>query len=285
MAWEASLGLAYQRQADTTTLRSTHSGPLRVLKSLYPEGSGICHNVLVHPPGGLVSGDALRIGVLAASGAHAVISTPGATRFYKAKNASPELAQQHGSLKVAKGARMEWVPLESIAFPCCNAQNTLEMQIEPGGQMIGWDVLTLGLPAANQLFDDPALAAPSRFAQGIRWPGHWDERALICGDDARLMHSPLGMNGYRSMGTLWFASGTALGPAQREALADLLRTSWADAPDAAVCGCTWLNPHLLVLRVLGSVAEPVMQRLQHSWALLRPSVWGLEARAPRIWAV
>ena len=83
MPWHASLDLTYQRAGERTMLQHRHSGPLRILKSLYPEGEAICHNVIVHPPGGLVGGDALDITVQAGSGAHALISTPGATRFYR----------------------------------------------------------------------------------------------------------------------------------------------------------------------------------------------------------
>lgn len=284
MGWKARLALDYSASAAGTRLHFAHDGPLRVLKSLYPEGPGVCHNVLVHPPGGLVSGDDLCIDVTVSSGAHALISTPGATRFYKAKDPS-DAAHQRVKLTVAENARLEWVPLETIAFAGCHGHNGVELQIAAGGQMIGWDVLTLGLPAADQPFDDAELPHASRFAQSIHWPGHWHERALIRGDDARLMNSHVGLAGQRSIGTLWFASGSAWKREQMEQLAEALRASWANAPDAKLCGCTWLDPHLLVVRSLGPVAEPVMQRMQQSWALLRQSVWGLAPQSPRIWAV
>ena len=56
MTWLATLALDYTRQAEKTVAHFRHSGPLRILQSLYPEGEGICHNVIVHPPGGLVGG-------------------------------------------------------------------------------------------------------------------------------------------------------------------------------------------------------------------------------------
>ena len=77
MPWHAQLQLDYD--CDTTTpsprtrARFLHDGPLRILQSLYPEGDSICHNVLVHPPGGLVGGDTLSIQVQAGAGAHGLV--------------------------------------------------------------------------------------------------------------------------------------------------------------------------------------------------------------------
>ncbi len=71
MAWLAQLDLQYTVRAARTCVHFRHDGPLRVLRSLYPEGDAVCHNVLVHPPGGLVGGDTLDIRVQVAPGAHA----------------------------------------------------------------------------------------------------------------------------------------------------------------------------------------------------------------------
>lgn len=50
-SWEASLRLAFARRGGRTVLASCrHRGPLRVQKALYPEGEGVCHVVLLHPP-------------------------------------------------------------------------------------------------------------------------------------------------------------------------------------------------------------------------------------------
>ena len=60
MGWAARLALAYRSEpwhdgAQRTVLQSRHEGPLRVLASLYPEAPSVCHNVIVHPPGGIGS--------------------------------------------------------------------------------------------------------------------------------------------------------------------------------------------------------------------------------------
>ena len=63
MPWHARLDLDYQLEQQRSVARFRHDGPLRILQSLYPEGDAVCHNVLVHPPGGLVGGDTLDIRV------------------------------------------------------------------------------------------------------------------------------------------------------------------------------------------------------------------------------
>ena len=91
MTWHAQLDINYTVEQNRTVARHSHTGPLRVLQSLYPEGDASCHNVLVHPPGGLVGGDTLDITVAASGTAHGLITTPGATRFYRSAG---ELALQ-----------------------------------------------------------------------------------------------------------------------------------------------------------------------------------------------
>lgn len=107
MTWRAELSLDYALSTGRTVARHRHSGPLRVLQSLYPEGDAVCHNVLVHPPGGIVGGDVLDIRVAVGEGAHGLVTTPGATRFYRSEG---ESCVQQTLLDVAAGARLEWLP-------------------------------------------------------------------------------------------------------------------------------------------------------------------------------
>ena len=83
--WQAELKLDYQLKGDKTCLaKKSQKGPLTVQRPFYPEG-GICHNYILHPPGGVVGGDELQIQLKANRGAHSLITTPGATKFYRSK--------------------------------------------------------------------------------------------------------------------------------------------------------------------------------------------------------
>ncbi|CAM5782739.1 urease accessory protein UreD [Rhizobacter fulvus] len=276
--WQGALTLAYRRDelrgAPRTVLHDRHDGPLRVLASLYPEGDSICHNVLVHPPGGLVGGDALTITVTLGDDAHALITTPGATRFYRSTGA-PSTQTLHAT--VAAGARLEWLPLETIAYSGCIAENLMRFDLAPGAEMIGWDLLALGLPNADQPF------VRGRFTQSLALPGRWLERGVIDAADSLLLDSPLGWAGQRVLGTVWFAAGGALAAPRRDALLEAARAAASADPLAARAGATAVHDGIVVLRVLAPRVEPAMTVLTRIRAAWRELAWQLPATTPRVW--
>ncbi len=276
--WEGRLELSYRRDmlrgAPRSVVHDRHTGPLRVLASLYPEAPAVCHSVLVHPPGGIVGGDRLEIAITVDAGAHALVTTPGATRFYRTAGAS---ASQSLVARVADAARLEWLPLETIAYSGCHAANALTFELADGAETMGWDLLALGLPASGQAFER------GHFMQSIAWPGRWMERGSVDAADLRLLDSPLGWAGRRVLATLWFAAGTPLASARRDALLDAARALVAADPLAEAAGATWPHPTLIVLRVLAPRVEPALALLTRVWAAWRPLAWGLPAIVPRVW--
>lgn len=278
MSWQAHLNLQYRRtDLGKTVLQHQHRGPLRIFKSLYPEGPGVCHNVIIHPPGGLVQGDCLEVDVHVEAGAHALVTTPGATRFYK--STTGELAQQRVSLRLAQDARLEWLPLETIAYDGCAALNRLDMDLAPGAELMTWDVVSLGLPAAQQAFTRGC------FEQHMAWPGRWLERARMAADDRLLLNSPLGLDGQTTLATLVLACGSALSRTRREALLEAGRSVVADSPLAQRCGITCPNGHMVVARALAHQVEPLMALWQALWGTWRREAWQMTDTPPRMWKV
>jgi urease accessory protein len=287
VSWHARLALDYRRVADAggdrTLVHDRHDGPLRLLRSLYPESPRVCHSVLVHPPGGIVGGDVLEIDARLAERAHALVTTPGATRFYRSLGAA---ARQDVRVRADGGARLEWLPLETLAFSGCVAETRMRFELAPGAQMIGWDVLALGLPASDRAFERGC------YAQQIEVDGAWLERGRIDAGDARLLESPLGLDGRRVLATMWFAGGAALDGALREALLEAARDvigafGDGDAQTAAELrersGVTAPGERVVVLRALAPRIEPAMRLLGAVWARWRETAWALPACVPRVW--
>ena len=276
MPWHASLQLDYTLEGTRTVARHGHNGPLRILQSLYPEGDAVCHNVLVHPPGGLVGGDTLDITATVGPGAHGLVTTPGATRFYRSTG---ELALQRTHLTLAEGARLEWLPLEALCYNACNAENHLTLNLAPGAECMGWDVTALGLPHAGQPFET------GRFVQHIEAPGLWLERGVIDAADHRLLESPLGLAGQRCMASLFFVTGRPLDRARRDTALDAARAVMDAHALKASAGATSPNGQVLVVRALAPQVEPAMQLLQQVRAAWRAALWQLCAEPPRIWSM
>jgi urease accessory protein len=274
MGWAARLQLDYHRDGETTQARDRHDGPLRVLQALYPEGPAICHHVLVHPPGGLVGGDTLALELALAGTSHALITTPGAARFYRSRG---DLALQTVDARLGDAARLEWLPLETIAYSGCRGESRLRFELAPRAQMLGWDVLALGLPAADQPFERGS------YRQSIELPGRWLEQGRIDADDRVLLDSPLGLDGQRVLGTAWFAAGAPLAPDLREALLAAAREEISGDALARRAGATSMHDEVVVLRAVAPRTEALMALFGRVRARWRDIAWGLVADAPRVW--
>ncbi len=282
MTWHAQLSLAYRASQGKTLLDFSHNGPLRILQSLYPEGDAICQNVLVHPPGGVAGGDDLDITVNVKQGAHALVTTPGATRFYRS---SGDAAIQRTMVKMEDGARLEWLPLENIAYNACLAENKLQLQLAPAAEVIGWDITALGLPAAEQPFERGAFTQHLELLSPSSSHSPWLERGRIAADDTRLLQSPIGLAGHTCLATLFFIAGRAISMPAKELFLSKSREIAQAHALSATCGITSPHTQVIVLRVLAHHTEQAMDLCKQVRGAWRELAWGLPNVPPRIWAM
>lgn len=268
-AWDAHLGLRFERSGARTVLAGRHhSGPLVVQKALYPEDDAVCHAVLVHPPGGIAGGDRLRIEAVLEPGAHALITTPGATRWYR--SAGPE-ATQTATLRVAGGATLEWLPQETIFFEGCRARNRIGFEVEPGGRLLAWEIACLGRVRSSERFARGEVFQSLSLHDGMRL--RWTDRGrLVAGN--RALGSSVGLGGQCVFGTL-LASAPELD-------AGLAAACRGETPADGEAGVTLL-PYALVARFLGPSAESARDYLSALWRILRPALLGQPGIEPRIW--
>lgn len=292
--WPARLDLRIGRRGDSSRLRRCrHSGPLYVQRAFYPEGEDLAHLYLLHPPGGVVSGDALQIGVVCEAGSRALITTPGAGRIYRARDTLPQQSQQ-AKLRVAEGGSLEWFPLETIVYDGACVDLTTDVQLAAGSHFISWEVTCFGLPASNAPFARGSFRQRYRihrdgvpvFVDGFEVDEHSREA---------LLHGPAALRGHTVTGL--FVAGPF--PDNRERLHDLLERCRGKAGSPAeVVHASCGNPlrgrstqhvaislvgDMLVGRYLGDSAEGARRHFSHWWRLLRPLLLNREACAPRIW--
>ncbi len=268
--WDATLDLAYAMRGGRTVLAHRSSrGPLAVQKPLYPEGDAVCHTIVLHPPGGIAGGDRLAITLNLQAGAKALLTTPGATKWYR--SAMLEAAQDV-KITAAAGAVCEWLPQENIFFNAADARNAIAVSLEPGAVFCGWDVMCLGRTASGERFDSGSVRQRLRVTRA----GHslFEELGTIKGGSA-LLDSPVGMAGFPVCGTFLLAGMEISKPALDEC---------RDAAPAgkAKWGMTRL-PDLLVARYLGPSAEQAQEYFVRILKTVRPLYSQRAMQIPRIW--
>ena len=269
--WQASLALGFARRGDSTILvRRDHRGPLRMQKALYPEGPEVCHAIVLHPPAGIAGGDQLDIRIEAAESAHALLTTPGAGKWYRSGGAQ---SSQQVHIRVGAGATVEWLPQESIVFSGAQATMRTTIELEQGARFTGVETICFGRRASGETFDRGSL----RLATDIRAEGRllWRERGVIDGGSA-LMDSPVGLAGFSVCSTV-LAAGCEI---EMETLR-ACRAITAAEPGARF-GVSVL-PQLFVGRYLGHSAEAAREWFVALWQCLRPTIVGRDATVPRIW--
>ena len=110
--------ITISKEGKSVVAKSSQNGPLTLQNPFYPEDDGICHIYLLHPPGGVVGGDVLDLNVSLAQQGSLLLTTPGATKFYR--SAGPR-ALQNQNFIVGANTSLEWLPQETIYFPNANA--------------------------------------------------------------------------------------------------------------------------------------------------------------------
>ncbi len=280
--WPARLELRFARRGDgTAAVLRRHVGPLRVQRMFYPEGPRCCHALLLHPPAGIAGGDRLAIEVVVEAASHALLTTPGATKWYRTGNADE--ARQDLTLSVADDACLEWLPQESILFDGARAVQWTDISLEPRAAMFGWDIVQLGRLAAGEHW----LHGSWRQQLILRRGGKlvWRERAELDAA-AAARASVLALAGHDVFATAW-ACSPRLTTDVAAALAAARATVAAHDLEAQglACGISWLSApaELLIIRVLAHDAQTLRGLLEALWHTLRPWVAGIPAVRPRIW--
>ena len=256
--WSARLELGFQAQDGKCVLaQRQQEGPLVVQKPLYPEGEAVCHAIVVHPPGGIAGGDEIELRSSVAEGAHALLTTPGASKWYRSAG-----AQARQKLCFEVDGMLEWLPRETIVFNDARAKLGCRVDLKGDGRYIGWEVLCLGRAGSGERFAKGSIELETAIARdGCLL---WLERGRIEGG-GKVLTSPAGLGGRTVCGTM-------------------IATTDVDVRKQAPPGvAVTALPGLVIARYLGDSSEEAMRAFAMLWSVLRPPVAQREAIEPRIW--
>jgi urease accessory protein len=268
--WQARLELGFGYSEGRTRLtHRLHRGPLMVQRPFYPEGAS-CHVYVIHPPGGVVSGDELSLDVEVGAQAHALLTTPAAGKFYR--RYAQRVACLTQALRVDGGV-LEWLPQENIYYPDAIAQLSTVVQLQGNARFLGWEIGCFGLPAKAQDLGGGSIR------QGFElWHDHAPmllERLTI---DREVLHSRWGLAGYTACGTMLAFPAEARHLEQARAIAAKLNEAGAQR----LLSCTLIGK-TLCCRGYAARADRLKQAFIDLWSALRVTLLGRAAVPPRIW--
>jgi urease accessory protein len=262
--WQAELALRFARTGRGTRLvERRHRGPLMVQRPFYPEGPDVCHTLILHPPAGIVGGDELNVGVELDPDAHALITTPAATRWYFSRGIPARLEQY---ARVGDGAVLEWLPQETLVFDGAHAAMRTRIDLAGDARLLGWEIMGFGRPACGE-----------KLRSGVadfRFEIFRDAQPLLLERWSFDGGEPAGMMGHTAWATLLASpAGEPELAAARAALA---------TGDEGIRAAT-LQRDVLVVRALAAGTETLRGLMASVWEALRPLVTGRPAERPRIW--
>ncbi len=270
--WHGSLKLIYARgDQETHVAYSQAQAPLKVQRSLYPEGKDVCHSVILHTAGGIVGGDRLSLDIQLQPEANALITTASAGKIYRTNGLE---ARQTTHVDLAAGACLEWLPQETIVFDQAVYRQDMRVELAPGATWLGWEITRFGRSARGEQF----LQGDWRSHTEIWQQGRplWIDRQWLPGSEASF-HGTHGLAGCPIVGSFAF-----VGQAVDTALVEKARSLWVGA--AGESGVTRLQSGLLC-RYRGHSTAAVRHWFVEVWRLIRLSFLGRSGAVPRVWGV
>jgi urease accessory protein len=130
--------------------------------------------VIINTGGGMAGGDRLAIDIAAEAGSHVVLSTPAAERVYGSTGLRTEVSV---SLELAGGARLAWLPRETILFSQARLQRRLTVDMPANATLVLAEMTIFGRIAMGEEVTEGSFAD--------RWRIRRDGR-LLHAEDVRL---------------------------------------------------------------------------------------------------
>tara|TARA_R110000787_G_scaffold4642_3_gene17550 strand:+ start:6509 stop:7405 length:897 start_codon:yes stop_codon:yes gene_type:complete len=295
-----------------------------VQRALYPEPdstdnsqAGICHIYVLYPPAGIADDDRLTLEFDLHSNSHAVITTPGAGKWYGQRkslrysrpsdsskfnngtqsahsNTSNDCfndvvsAEQHINARLDDHAILEWLPQESIYYDHSISTANNRFYLAKTASLLTWDIAVFGRQAYQETF------ANGHYANRLEV---WRESDLLVSEctsqqaNTRWFTSPLGLNNQHVHGSFWAIPSTEViapelqnNPLKLGQYLDTTITEIRHLIDTQSLPiyCTH-NFQGINCRYLGADVRVCFEAFYQIRELIRSTWYALEPHRPRIW--
>ncbi|MER2491126.1 urease accessory protein UreD [Catenovulum sediminis] len=286
-SWIANLNLTFSSTEQGSRLSSVErNGPLSVQKAFYPEGPDCAHVYLLHPPAGIVSGDELHLSARLNAASHALLTTPGANRFYRARedaSLGTSLQLQKTHYQLAEHAILEHLPQETLIYSGADAINQLMVEMSADSMYFGWDIISLGLPAVDKPFVQGAFTQKTQLLIDGKLAFH---DVLKVNQQNGLLHHVAGLRGHSIVGTFLIAAPAQLSSDKNQQkcseLLDIFRQKVEQLNACREISISALDG-VFVIRYLGQRSSRCKFLFAAIWQLARLHLCQLAAHQPRIW--
>jgi urease accessory protein len=233
------------------------------LRWRFPRSSSPCEVAIVNTGGGVAGGDSYSMSLALREGAEVEATTPSAERIYRSDGPAATITTR---LALAPGARLFWLPQETLMFDSARLERRLEVETSGEASFLIAETLVFGRLAMGESRIDASV----RDSWRVRRDG-----LLVFADETRLEHAGATLDrkavgaGARAVSTI-----VASAPNIEARLPDLRVALNAESSEVE-SGASAFDG-LIVVRLLAASSD----RLR---AALLASIVALGGRKPRLW--
>nr|WP_238705063.1 urease accessory protein UreD [Parasedimentitalea marina] len=192
-----------QRQRGQTRLANLRQAG--ALKLLFPQKTPGLEAVMINTAGGITGGDRFSLTAEAGEACHLTLTTQAAERIYRALPG--QIGQMDTRLRVGAGARLNWMPQETILYNTSAYRRSLTADLATDSELLLVEPLVFGRIAMGEVLSDAHFL--DRI--DIRRNGRrlYYDAVRLDGDIAAKLARPAVANGAQSMANLIFCAPDA----------------------------------------------------------------------------
>jgi urease accessory protein len=251
------IGLSVATIAGRTRRKLVHEdGSLRIrFPNTSPEA---LEAVIVNTGGGMTGGDRFAIEIALEAGASLIAGTAAAEKVYRSNGPDAEMTVR---LDIAEGARLFWLPQETILFDKARLSRSIDVDLAPGASLLMAEAVVFGRAAMGEFMTEGHVSDRWR----VRRAGKlvYADTARLDGAIAQKLSQPAVTKGGIAFATVLYASGAddlTQKLEQVRALDDTFKgevgiSAWNGVAVARLCakdGATLRHDLIAVLAALGA---------------------------------